>query len=132
MRANVVGRVKLPAHVKESQLAFPDGHRLAFAGLQVTNFGHFDEITHLFVFSSGNTYSCGMNSGRFQDAITRIDAANAQDPRGIELPYAQRLSGWVERLAPDASEELRLAARAQHICRWTSRANRIRRGASDT
>ena len=60
-----------------------------------------------------------MNSGRFQDAITRIDAANAQDPHGIELPYAQRLSAWVERLAPDASEELRLAARAQHICRWT-------------
>ncbi len=60
-----------------------------------------------------------MNSGRFQDAITRIDAANAQDPHGIELPYAQRLSAWVERLAPNASEELRLAARAQHICRWT-------------
>jgi hypothetical protein len=59
-----------------------------------------------------------MNSSRFQDAIARLDAANAQDPRGIELPYAKRLSGWVERLAPNASEELRLAARAQHICRW--------------
>jgi hypothetical protein len=59
-----------------------------------------------------------MNPGRFQDAITRIDAANSQDPRGVELPYSQRLSGWVERLAPNASEELRLAARAQHICRW--------------
>jgi hypothetical protein len=59
-----------------------------------------------------------MNSDRFQDAITRFDAANAQDPRGIELPYAQRLSAWVDQLAPDASEELRLAARAQHICRW--------------
>jgi len=59
-----------------------------------------------------------MNSSRFQDAITRIDAANAQDPRGIELPYAKRLSGWVDRLAPKVSEELRLAARAQHICRW--------------
>jgi hypothetical protein len=52
--------------------------------------------------------------------MERIDAANAQDPRGIELPYAQRLSAWVERLAPNASEELRLAARAQHICRWMS------------
>jgi hypothetical protein len=61
-----------------------------------------------------------MNSSRFQDAITRIDAANAQDPRGVELPYAKRLSDWVERLAPEASEELRLAARAQHICRWMS------------
>jgi Domain of unknown function (DUF4202) len=51
-------------------------------------------------------------------AVERFDAANAQDPRGVELPYAQRLSAWVERLAPKASEELRLAARAQHICRW--------------
>ena len=59
-----------------------------------------------------------MNSGRFQEAITRFDAANAADPRGLELSYARRLSGWVERLAPDASVELRLAARAQHICRW--------------
>ena len=59
-----------------------------------------------------------MNPRRFQDAITRFDAANAADPRGLELPYAQRLGAWVERLAPAATEELRLAARAQHICRW--------------
>jgi hypothetical protein len=59
-----------------------------------------------------------MNSVRFQEAISRFDAANAQDPRGVELLYAQRLSAWVERLRPDASEELRLAARAQHILRW--------------
>jgi hypothetical protein len=59
-----------------------------------------------------------MNSARFQDAISRFDSANAADPRGIELPYSQRLSAWVERLAPGASEALRLAARAQHICRW--------------
>jgi hypothetical protein len=58
------------------------------------------------------------SSSRFRTAIERFDAANAQDPRGVELPYAQRLSAWVERLAPAASEELRLAARAQHICRW--------------
>jgi hypothetical protein len=61
-----------------------------------------------------------MNSARFQDAIARIDAANVADPRGIELPYSQRLSAWVERLAPDAPEPVRLAARAQHICRWMS------------
>jgi hypothetical protein len=59
-----------------------------------------------------------MISGRFQDAIARFDSANAQDPRGIELPYAQRLSAWVERLAPEASEPLRLAARCQHLRRW--------------
>jgi hypothetical protein len=50
--------------------------------------------------------------------LEQFDAANAQDPRGMELPYARRLSAWIERLAPDASEELRLAARAQHVCRW--------------
>ena len=60
-----------------------------------------------------------MNSGRFQEAITRIDAANAEDPQGVEVAYSRRLSEWVERLAPEASEELRLAARAQHIRRWT-------------
>jgi hypothetical protein len=59
-----------------------------------------------------------MISQRFQDAISRFDAANAGDPRGYELSYARRLSEWIERLAPDASEPLRLAARAQHICRW--------------
>ena len=57
---------------------------------------------------------------QFQDAITRIDAANAADPRGVEVGYSQHLTGWVERLAPDASEALRLAARAQHIGRWES------------
>lgn len=59
-----------------------------------------------------------MNPERFQAAISRFDAANARDPRGRELPYAKRLSAWVERLCPAASEELRLAARAQHLCRW--------------
>jgi hypothetical protein len=59
-----------------------------------------------------------MISDRFQDAIARFDAENARDPRGYELPYAQRLSAWVERLAPDASESLRLAARCQHLRRW--------------
>ena len=28
------------------------------------------------------------------------------------------MSRWLERLDPDASEPLRLAARAQHLCRW--------------
>lgn len=64
---------------------------------------------------------------RFHAAIARFDAANAEDPHtevceGItypkELLYAQRLTTWLERLAPDASEALRLAARCQHIRRW--------------
>jgi len=60
---------------------------------------------------------------KFQAALLRFDAENSRDPnredsQPRELLYAQRLTGWVLRLAPDASEELRLAARSQHICRW--------------
>jgi hypothetical protein len=66
---------------------------------------------------------------RFQRAIEAIDAANAADPNHEtfggkawpkELLYGQRMSHWLERVAPNASEALRLAARAQHIERWTS------------
>jgi hypothetical protein len=55
---------------------------------------------------------------RFQLAIDRFDAANAQDPAGKESPYAQRMTQWLQRLEPNASEALRLAARSQHIRRW--------------
>jgi hypothetical protein len=57
-------------------------------------------------------------SERFSRAIARIDAANAPDPNGKELAYSQRMTDWLARLAPGASEPLRLAARAQHIMRW--------------
>ncbi len=66
---------------------------------------------------------------KFAAAIRRFDEENSRDPNheivgGIshprELLYAQRLTNWVLRLAPDASEALRLAARCQHICRWES------------
>lgn len=65
---------------------------------------------------------------RFRAAIAAIDAANADDPRSEtfaariaprEQLYAERMTAWLARLAPDASEALRLAARAQHIRRWT-------------
>jgi len=64
---------------------------------------------------------------RFEAACGRFDAANSLDPnldivegiaRPRELIYAERLTLWVLKLCPDASEELRLAARCQHICRW--------------
>jgi hypothetical protein len=60
-------------------------------------------------------------------AIERFDAANREDPNretfeGREQPkellYARRMTRWLHRLAPDASEPLRLAARCQHLCRW--------------
>ena len=65
---------------------------------------------------------------RFNAAIARFDAANAEDPttevfQGVvypkELLYAQRMTAWLDKLAPDASEALRLAVRCQHIRRWT-------------
>ena len=64
---------------------------------------------------------------RYDRAIARFDAANAEDPnvepvdgqaRPKELVYAERMSAMLARLAPDASEVLRLAARCQHIQRW--------------
>jgi hypothetical protein len=64
---------------------------------------------------------------RFEVALRRFDEENARDPNcevagGIshprELLYAQRLVKWILRLCPGASEELLLAARCQHICRW--------------
>jgi hypothetical protein len=58
------------------------------------------------------------NDARFNTAIQRIDAANAQDPHGRELLYSQRMSEWLKRIEPDAPAALRLAARAQHIRRW--------------
>ncbi len=71
--------------------------------------------------------SDAMNSDQFNQAIKLIDDANRQDPThtiadGIEQPeallYARRMSEWLHKLEPDASEALKLAARAQHIMRW--------------
>jgi len=60
---------------------------------------------------------------RFAAALRRFDDENSRDPsrensHPCELLYAQRLTDRVLRLAPDASEALRLAARCQHLCRW--------------
>ncbi|TVQ05785.1 MAG: DUF4202 domain-containing protein [Balneolaceae bacterium] len=64
---------------------------------------------------------------KFQQAIQRFDDANSKDPntdtvngekRPKELLYAERMTEWLDKMAPDASEALRLAARCQHIERW--------------
>jgi hypothetical protein len=57
---------------------------------------------------------------RFARAIAAIDVANAESPTGVEGDHAVRVTEWVRRLCPDASEELLLAARAHHIRRWMS------------
>ena len=63
----------------------------------------------------------------FEAALRRFDEENARDPnieivdsvpQPRELVYARRLYGWVLKLAPNASQELLLAARSQHISRW--------------
>jgi hypothetical protein len=63
----------------------------------------------------------------FAEAIRRFDEENSRDPHreqveGVDHPrellYAQRLTDWVRRLAPEAAETLLLAARCQHLCRW--------------
>jgi len=63
---------------------------------------------------------------KFEAALRRFDEENSRDPNreiagGVshprELLYAQRLTNWVSRLCPSASEELRLATRCQHIMR---------------
>lgn len=69
-----------------------------------------------------------MNTQRFQRAIERFDEENSLDPnketvdgkpQPRELVYAKRLTKWVKKLVPNASEVLQLAARCQHICRWS-------------
>ena len=61
------------------------------------------------------------------EALAAFDWANAADPNkepvdGVptpkELVYGQRMSDWQERLYPDASLALKLAARCQHLERW--------------
>ena len=70
----------------------------------------------------------GNDEARFRMAVERFDAANAEDPNHEdvdgrmepkELVYARRMSACLHTYAPNASEPLRLAARAQHIRRWT-------------
>ena len=65
-------------------------------------------------------------SKNFNAVIAAIDEVNAQDPRttivdGQSVPfesaYADRMTKTLEQMYPDASELLRIAARAQHIRR---------------
>jgi tRNAThr (cytosine32-N3)-methyltransferase len=54
-----------------------------------------------------------------------IDEAHAADPRRAddgrpaELVYADRMEAWVARIAAEATPLLRLAARCQHLERWS-------------
>jgi hypothetical protein len=72
-------------------------------------------------------FSPTMSNQSYQNAIKLIDQANNEDPNreswnGSDYPkellYSERMSAWLEKLRPDASDLLKIAARAQHICRW--------------
>ena len=71
----------------------------------------------------------GATSDRLAETLAGIDAANAADPneekldgaaRPAALVYSERMTEWLERIEPTASELLVIAVRAQHIERWTS------------
>ncbi|MBC8035963.1 MAG: DUF4202 domain-containing protein [Rhizobiales bacterium] len=64
---------------------------------------------------------------RLATVLAAIDAANGRDPvsvvvDGSQVPraliYGQRMSMVLADYQPDASEELQISARAQHIERW--------------
>jgi Domain of unknown function (DUF4202) len=66
-------------------------------------------------------------AGELDPLFAAIDAANAEDPTAIEwhginvprsLIQGQRASCWLSKLTPDASDALRIAARAHHLRRW--------------
>ncbi|MFN0191537.1 MAG: DUF4202 domain-containing protein [Aestuariivirga sp.] len=58
-------------------------------------------------------------TNRLDQVLAAIDAVNARDPVAERaLGYGRRMSEGLERFQPDASELLRIAARAQHIERW--------------
>ena len=66
-------------------------------------------------------------SGRLEAVLAAIDAANASDPTresdggkeaAAALLYGRRMSAELDRVCPEASDLLKIAARGQHIERW--------------
>jgi len=61
----------------------------------------------------------------YDQARAAIDAAHSADPKQAEdgqpaeLVYADRMESWVGKLVDDATPLLRLAARCQHLERWS-------------
>jgi hypothetical protein len=67
------------------------------------------------------------STDRFARAIAAFDAYHQKDPNlqtfngqvfPKELLYAQRMTARLSQYAPEAVEEVKLAARSQHIGRW--------------
>ena len=63
------------------------------------------------------------SGGGLDGCRAAIDLANSLDPRDhdgepLALAQGRMAEEWVMRLAPDASDALRMAARAHHLRRW--------------
>jgi hypothetical protein len=68
-----------------------------------------------------------MKIAQFQKASESIDAKNSQDPNSEiyqsvsypkELLYSNRMYERLMSFYPEASQEIQIASKAQHICRW--------------
>ena len=65
-----------------------------------------------------------LDEAQVRRCMEMFDASNAEDPNRDasgepkELVYARQMSAWLDRIEPDAPDEVRLAVRAQHIRRW--------------
>ena len=83
---------------------------------------------HSSIMLSSPSYNVlGSMDDRFQKAFNLIDSMHAEDPNIItvngqeipyELHYSNKMSRYLEQRQPSASPTLRLAVRAQHLCRW--------------
>lgn len=65
-----------------------------------------------------------MSASRFERALSAFRTVSAGDPERLpdgrprEWVQAERLAAWIDKLEPDASEALRLAAYCQHLGRY--------------
>lgn len=68
-----------------------------------------------------------MATSAFEQTIKELDALHSGDPRHIEqdgesipreLWHARQMSAWLERLADEPDELVRIAVRGQHLQRW--------------
>lgn len=91
----------------------------------VRRFRHMPVDPRTAIWNPWENSGCPMTADRLTATLAAIDAANAADPNRADgipeaLLYGQRMSAELARLLPHASELLQIAARGQHIERWTS------------
>ena len=64
---------------------------------------------------------------RLENTLKAIDAMHSQDPEKevvngeslpAELVYAQRMTEWLNKLESTPGDEVQIAVRSQHLCRW--------------